>query len=170
MPLNSNKQMHADLGAILEGLITANVKFILVGGLAAVIQGAPMTTLDVDIVHDRSAENIARLLDFLTSVDAVFRQPDDKIIRPKSEDISQFVHALLSTRLGPLDVLAMIEEGKTYSDLIDHTVQIEFRGHTLHVLDLETLIRLKKASKNPKHRQQLPVLEEALRQIKKRQD
>ncbi|MEZ4603080.1 MAG: hypothetical protein R2861_06655 [Desulfobacterales bacterium] len=64
MPLNSNKQMHADLGAILERLITAQVKFILVGGLAAVIRGAPVTTLDVDIVHDRSAENIARLFDF----------------------------------------------------------------------------------------------------------
>ncbi len=168
MPSNSSKQIQPDLGAILEGLVTANVKFILVGGLAAVIQGAPVTTLDVDIVHDRSAENVVRLFDFLTSVDAVFRRPDDKIIRPKSKDISQFVHALLSTRLGPLDVLAMIEEGKTYDDLIDHTVQIEFRGHTLRVLDLETLIRLKKASKNPKHRQQLPVLEEALRQLKKK--
>ena len=64
MPLNNN-QMHADLGAILEGLATADVKFILVGGLAAVIQGAPVTTLDVDIVHERSAENIARLFNFL---------------------------------------------------------------------------------------------------------
>lgn len=50
MPSNRNKQMHADLGAILEGLVTAEVKFILVGGLAAVIRGAPVTTLDVDIV------------------------------------------------------------------------------------------------------------------------
>ncbi len=167
MPSNSKKQAHADLGAILEGLVKANVRFILVGGLAAVIQGAPVTTLDVDIVCDRSEENISRLFDFLRSVGAVFRRPDDKTIPLKREDVSSFVHALLSTRLGPLDVLAVIEEGKTYNDLIDHTVQIKFRGHTLHVLNLETLIRLKKTSKNPKHRQQIPVLEEVLRQLKK---
>ena len=50
-----------DLSAILEGLIKANIKFILVGGLAAVVQGAPVTTMDVDIVHKRSSENIIKL-------------------------------------------------------------------------------------------------------------
>jgi len=60
MHSESSKPTNANLSAILEGLIKADVKFILVGGLAAVIQGAPLTTLDVDIVHDRSAENIAK--------------------------------------------------------------------------------------------------------------
>jgi hypothetical protein len=53
--------MSANLSAILEGLIEAGVDFILVGGLAAVVQGAPVTTMDVDIVHDQSPENISRI-------------------------------------------------------------------------------------------------------------
>ncbi len=165
MDLSSKKSTNADLSAILEGLIKADVKFILVGGLAAVVQGAPMTTLDVDIVHDRSAENIAKLFNFLKSINATYRRPDDKIIEPKADDFSGLKHALFTTRLGPLDVLTVIEEGKTYEDLLNHTIEIEFRGHTIHVLDLETLINLKKASNNPKHKQQLPVLEETLRQL-----
>lgn len=48
---NKEKATGPDLSAILEGLIKADVKFILVGGLAAVVQGAPVTTLAVDIVH-----------------------------------------------------------------------------------------------------------------------
>jgi hypothetical protein len=40
--------MKADLGEIVEGLSRAGVEFILVGGLAAVVQGAPITTMDVD--------------------------------------------------------------------------------------------------------------------------
>lgn len=44
------------LSSILEELIKANIKFILVGGLAAVVQGAPITTLDVDIVYDRTSK------------------------------------------------------------------------------------------------------------------
>jgi hypothetical protein len=46
MPTNIKKTSEADLSAIIEGLIKADVKFILVGGLAAVIQGAPATTMD----------------------------------------------------------------------------------------------------------------------------
>jgi len=165
MPTSSGKPTGADLSAILEGLIEADVEFILVGGLAAVVQGAPVTTLDIDIVHNRSSENIARLLAFLKSIDAVHRRPDNSVVRPKEEDISGTGHALFTTRLGPLDVLAVIEEGRAYQDLLEHTVEIEFRGHTVRVLDLKTLVELKRTSRDPKDKQRLPVLEETLRQV-----
>ena len=54
----------------LKGIMTAQdalialehgVDFILVGGLSAVVQGAPVTTIDVDIVHSRTEDNLARL-------------------------------------------------------------------------------------------------------------
>ena len=50
--LSRGKRIAPDLSAILEGLLQADVEFILVGGLAAVVQGAPVTTFDVDIVHN----------------------------------------------------------------------------------------------------------------------
>jgi hypothetical protein len=165
MPTSTEKLTGPDLGAILEGLIETGVEFILVGGLAAVIQGAPVTTMDVDIVHRQSSENIAKLLAFLKSIDASHRRPDDKVIRPKEGDISGKGHALFTTRLGPLDVLAVIEEGKAYEDLLEHTVEIEFRGHTLRVLDLKMLVELKRVSTDPADKQRLPVLEETLRQL-----
>ena len=45
MLTGKGKTMSADLSAILDGLIEAGIDFILVGGLAAVIQGAPVTTM-----------------------------------------------------------------------------------------------------------------------------
>ncbi len=165
MPTDKGKSMSVDLGAILEGLTEAGVDFILVGGLAAVVQGAPVTTMDVDIVHNQSPKNIARLLSFLKSIDAIHRRPDDKVIEPKEGDISGMGHALFTTRLGPLDVLSVIEEGRAYGDLLDHTVEIEFRGHTIRVLNLKMLIQLKRTSTDPKDIQRLPVLEETLRQL-----
>jgi len=165
MPSGSGRPASADLSAILEGLLAAGVDFILVGGLAAVVQGAPVTTMDVDIVHNQSPENIARLLAFLESVGAFHRRPDDKIIKPQKGDISGKVHALFTTRLGPLDVLAVIEESRDFGDLFKHTVSIEFRGYTIRVLDLKMLIQLKRASRDPKDRQRLPILEETLRQL-----
>jgi hypothetical protein len=153
---------------VLEGLIEAGVEFILVGGLAAVVQGAPVTMMDVGVVHNQSSENIAKLLAFLKSIDAFHRRPDDQMIRLKEGDISGMGHALFTTRLGPLDVLAVIEEGRAYKDILEHTVEIEFRSHTIRVLDLKTLVELKRTSKDLKDRQRLPVLEETLRQVEEK--
>ena len=111
-------------------------------------------------------KNIKRLVTSLKSLDATYRRPDDKVIQPKEADFQTKGHRLFATRLGPLDVLGFIEENKLYEDLIEHTVDIEFRGHTLHVLDLETLIELKRKSNDLKAKQRLPVLEETLRQLK----
>ncbi len=165
MPTSSKEMTGPDLSAVLEGLIKADVNFILVGGLAAVVQGAPVTTMDVDIVHNRSPENIVKLLAFLKSIGAFHRRLDGKVIEPTERDISGEGHALFSTQLGPLDVLAVIEEGKTYDDLLEHTVDVKFRGHTIKVLDLKMMIEFKRASRDAKDKMRLPVLEETLRQL-----
>ncbi len=168
MPTVGRKSKSPSLSDILEGLLKAQVDFILVGGLAAVIQGAPVTTIDVDVVHSQSPENISRLLAFLKSVDATHRRLDDKMLEPKERDLSGKGHVLLTTRIGPLDILAVIEGGRSYEELLYHTVEIDFRGHTLRVLDLNTLIELKKSSQNPKDKQRLPVLKETLRQLEQK--
>jgi len=165
MPTNDKKTTSIDLSALLEGLIKANVEFILVGGLAAVVQGAPLTTMDVDIVHCRSSENVQRLLAFLKLIHAIHRRPDNRIIEPRASHLSGTGHSLFKTQFGPLDVLGVIEEGNGYEELLEHSVEIEFRGHTLRVLDLKKLVELKRTSKHPKDKQCLPVLEETLRQL-----
>ncbi|MGB5547491.1 MAG: hypothetical protein WBM74_13035 [Polyangiales bacterium] len=51
----------ADVGELLRHLTKARVEFIIVGGAAAVLHGAPITTEDLDIVHRRTGDNVARL-------------------------------------------------------------------------------------------------------------
>ena len=72
------------------------------------VQGAPVTTLDVDIVHRQDSENIARLYAFLKSVAAFYRRPNDKVIEPKREDLSEMAYTFLTTLLGPLDFLVEV--------------------------------------------------------------
>lgn len=162
---SENQTSEPNLSAIIEGLIQADIRFILVGGLATVVQGAPVTTMDVDIVHQQTEQNISKLFNFLSSIQAVYRRPDDKIIKPREKDLSGMGHALFSTRLGPLDVLAFIEQNHTYDDLIKYTIEIEFRGYTVNVLDIEKIIELKETSNDPKDLQRLPLLRETLRQL-----
>ena len=165
MPTNSDQPTAFNLSAILEGLLEADIKFILVGGLAAVVQGAPVATMDVDIVPNRSFENISKLYTYLKSINATYRRPDEKVVEPNEGDISGMGHFLFMTRLGPLDVLAFIEQGKAYEDLLEHTVEIEFRGHIIRVLNLKALVEFKRTSRDPKDKQRLTVLEETLRQV-----
>ncbi len=166
MPSEKDKYRVTNLGALLEGLSQAGVEFVLVGGLAAVIQGVPVTTMDMDIVHHQTAENIGRLLRFLKSADAHQRRPDEKVIEPNERDLSARGHLLLSTCHGPLDILAVIERGRGYEELVQDSAEMEFRGHKVRVLNLETMIELKRGSRDPKDLSRLPILEETLRQIR----
>ena len=58
----------------------------------------------------------------------------------------------------------MIEENRGYEDLLPDTVEIEFKGYKVRMLNLKTLVELKKRSSSPRERQRLPVLLETLRQ------
>jgi hypothetical protein len=69
----------ADLPALLASLCDSGVEFIVVGGVAAVLQGVPITTTDLDIVHRRTPENVARLL--ITAKTKAGR-PKDRIVLP----------------------------------------------------------------------------------------
>ena len=60
----------ADLESLLQALHEAGVDFIVVGGAAVVLHGAPVTTQDVDIVPRVDADNIARLMTLLEELDA----------------------------------------------------------------------------------------------------
>ncbi len=159
MLLHKNKSGIASLGDLLEGLSEANIEFVLVGGLAAVIQGAPVTTMDADIVHHQTEENIKHLLKFLKSADAYYRRPDERALSARG-------HVLLSTCYGPLDVLAIIEKGRGYEELVSDSAEIEFRGYKIRVLNLETMIELKRGSKAPNDLYRLPILEETLRRTR----
>jgi hypothetical protein len=45
----------------LQLLVRHEVEFIVVEGVAAVLGGAPILTLDLDVVYRRSPENVRRL-------------------------------------------------------------------------------------------------------------
>jgi hypothetical protein len=166
MPTRRENPLAADLSALLEGLCEAEIEFIVVGGLAAVIQGAPVTTFDLDIVHHQTDRNIQKLLGFLTSIDSYLRRPDDKIIEPMAEDLKAKGHLLLNTKYGPLDVLGFIEKGQGFEELIAKSTQIDFYGHKVNVLGLETILELKRESKDPRDQQRLPIYEETLKLVR----
>jgi hypothetical protein len=153
-----------ELVSILGVLLEEGVDMVLVGGLAAVAQGAPITTHDVDIVHARTPDNLDRLMAALARLNARYRgRPASSPLAADRGALATPGHSLFMTDLGPLDCLGAIENGMSFDELVPRSLAIDLEGRPLRVLSLETIVALKRQSTAAKDRLVLAVLEETLR-------
>lgn len=149
-----------DFVRMIEVLREHDVEFILVGGVCAVVHGAPVSTFDLDIVHARTAENIERLKRALDSLNARYRYKS-QTIRPDASHLETLGHQLLRTDVGDLDVLGSIDDGKTFDELLPWTESMELAGYEVRLLDLLHLIEIKRRAGRPKDLAILHLLENA---------
>lgn len=154
-----------DFLAILNTLVEHEVDFIIVGGVSAVLQGAPISTFDLDLVHLLTPENVDRLLSALQKLDAHYRGRGDQRLRPGPAHLKSKGHQLLMTCFGPLDLLGTIGTDQSYEDLLEHTVELKVNNLHLHVLDLETLIAIKEALGFEKDIASVPILKRTLKEM-----
>jgi len=154
--------------AILKILHQHKVKFIIVGGVCAVLHGAPMATFDLDVVHSREPDNLTRLSASLEELDAHYRTPGRHEMKPSPSHLASEGHQLLMTRFGPLDLLGTIGKGRDYNQLLQETVEMEF-GPALkvRVSTLESLIKTKEETGQEKDRAALPLLRRVLEEKSK---
>jgi len=50
-----------DIEKLLKALNQQGVEFVIIGGLAAVLQGSAYVTADLDLCYSRKAENLGKL-------------------------------------------------------------------------------------------------------------
>lgn len=155
--------------AILETLVEHEVDFILVGGVCAVLHGAPINTFDLDVVHSRAGENVEHILKALQALDSYFREHGERRLRPDRSHLSSPGHQLLMTRAGPLDLLGVIGKDRGYDELLPHSQTMEIReGLQVRLLDLATLILVKEETKREKDEATLRILRRTLEEKEKR--
>lgn len=143
---------------LLQQLNQHQIEYIVVGGVAAVLQGAPITTFDLDTLINVDETNADRLLAAFEQLDARYREHRD--LRPSKADILAGGHMLLLTSAGPLDVLGFVGDDKRYEDLKPATLMISVDELSISVLALPELIEQKKALGRPKDRAVLELLQE----------
>jgi hypothetical protein len=147
---------------ILEVLSRHRVEFILVGGVAAILEGAPVSTLDLDIVVKPTREDRKRLLDALEELHARYLDPVGRHIVPDAGKLETLHIHRLVTDLGLLDILDSIGDGLSYKDLAGETSPYELGAITVRVLNLAMIIRSKEAANRDKDRAMLPILRRTL--------
>lgn len=157
----------AKLVDILRILHAHAVEFIVVGGMAAVIGGAPIVTRDVDVLRARSIANVDRLLAALSELDAIFRG-DDRRLRPNASHLAGPGHLLLQTRHGALDLLGTIEDNTAYDDVFDESYTVDLGGFDVRALSLERLLVVKRKLGRPKDLLMALQIEATLDELKKK--
>ncbi len=158
----------ADFLAILRILVENRVEFIVIGGVAAAIEGAPINTLDLDIIHRRTADNIARLQAALEALDVVYRMQPERRLRPSASHLSSAGRHLLETIHGPLDVLGTVDGVRGFEELLPRSFDAAPAGLHILVLRLETVIELKAQRGTDKDTTSLTVLRRTLEEKRKR--
>jgi predicted nucleotidyltransferase len=148
---------------ILRILVDHGVDFILVGGVAAVLEGVPLSTLDVDVVFRRSEENMLPLLNAFRALDARYVDPAGRRILPDASKLASFHMHRLLTPFGPLDAMETIGHGLSYADLLGDSQVMDVAGVSVRVLGLATIILSKEQANRDKDRASLHVLRQTLR-------
>ncbi len=83
-----------DYLGLIGVLVRNGANFIVVGGVAAIVEGAPITTLDLDIVFDRDPRNVERLAAALREVNARYRDLGGREIVPDVSRLANSNHNL----------------------------------------------------------------------------
>jgi len=130
---------------LLAKLARAEVKFIIVGGVAVALNGFVRTTEDVDILIEASADNVVRLLDELRD----FGEGHARKLSPV--DFSESEGAVRIIEHFPLDVFTIMR-GKRYADLVASTKSTRIDDVDVRYLDAEALIALKTDSQRHQYR------------------
>ncbi len=124
---------------LLAKLARAEVKFIIVGGVAVALNGFERTTEDVHILIEASPANVARLLDELAN----FGEGFTRELTPA--DFSDSEGAIRIIEDFPLDVFTIMR-GRRYADLVGATKKTRIDDADVRYLNAEALIALKSDS------------------------
>jgi hypothetical protein len=137
--------------AVIRLLGRHQVRWVLIGGLAAITHGAPIVTQDVDICHARDDENLERLAAALTEVHAELRGADPGLpFRPDAQTLRAGDAFTFTTDVGWLDILGTPSGTTGFDDLARTADEFDLFGQRVLVASVDDLIRMKRAAGRPK--------------------
>ena len=154
---------------LLEKLVRAEVRFVLVGGAAVLMQGYARNTQDLDILAEASEENARRLLNALATwgEGAARGLNTEELATPQAG-------ALRIVEDFPLDVFTLmrartLERDFSYIDLVADALPYELaEGLTVLVASIPRLLDLKAATGRPKDQIDIDVLTEIARGLREK--
>ncbi len=148
---------------VIKLLTQAQVEFVVVGGVSAVLQGAPIVTKDMDVCYRRTPENIARLATALAPLQPRLRgfPPDlPHIFDERSILLGSNFTLLVGNE--ELDLLGVMSGLGGYEAVVGQADEMLVSDCRVKVLSLAQLIITKEAAGRPKDLAVIPTLRATL--------
>jgi predicted nucleotidyltransferase len=150
--------------ALLRRLTEGGVDFVVVGGVAVILQASPRFTKDLDICYASGQENLDRLGAVLVELEARLRDVDEDLpFTPDARTLRQTQILTLTTGDGSLDLLAAPDGSPGYATLRRRADRMDLDGVVVHVASVEDLLAMKRAAGRPQDVVDLESLEVARR-------
>jgi hypothetical protein len=142
-----------DYAGVLRVLQEHDVRYVLIGGLAANALGSATATYDLDICYARDADNLERLARALRAMNARLRGLDEDVpFLLDARTLRNGDSFTFNTDLGAVDVLATPSGTSGYEDLVAGAEVLDLGGFPVSVVALDDLIRMKRAAGRVKDR------------------
>jgi hypothetical protein len=157
---------------ILEALQRRNVRYVVVGAVAAIAQGSPLPTEDIDVTPARDIANLEHLAAALLELDARLRVSDKPEGVPFPFDANYLAGNEiwnLTTPHGDLDLIFTPAGTQGYEDLKRDAIVVDFGAVQAPMASLVDVIRSKQASSRAKDHAQLPALRQTLEIVRRRE-
>lgn len=149
---------------MLRLLADEHVDFVVIGAIAAILQGSAQNTFDLDISFATDPDNLERLGRVLVALDARLRGVDDDVpFVPDSATLRRVEGLTLETDAGDFDVLARPKGVSRYASLRDRADIFDIDGRRVRVAAVEDLITMKRAAGREKDQPVVAELEAILR-------
>jgi predicted nucleotidyltransferase len=152
------------LEALLGRLATAEVDFVVVGGVAVAFQGYGRATKDLDITYAIEHENLCRLGEVLVGLHAKLRGIAEEVpFVPDERTLARTRLLTLDTDEGGLDLLADPPGAPPYATMRDRADRVDLDGIVVAVAALDDLLAMKRAAGRPQDLADIDALEVARR-------
>jgi hypothetical protein len=155
--------------AIIGTLNRHGVRFVVIGGIAAGVQGVVWATADLDVCYARSGANVERLAEALAELAAEPAEaPPDDTITLDARTLRNGDWWTLTTKFGRLDCLGEPAPGISY-ETIAKGARVIRGSETYQVAAFEDLLTMKRAANRPKDVGQIELLRAAIEESRDRQ-
>jgi predicted nucleotidyltransferase len=144
------------LVSVARALREQGLEAILIGNSGAAVQGAPVTTMDIDFFMRKTPANISKLKRLATSLGAVVFTP--------FYSVSGLFRLTRDDDAMQLDFMTAIHGARSFNSVRIRAIEIDIEGERLWVAALADIIASKRAAGRPRDRAVLDVLEATLKQ------
>jgi len=138
-----------DVERIFAALDAHAVEYVVIGGIAVQVHGHVRMTNDLDLIPSPSPENLERLAEALTELDARVLNPGSEHLKIDARMLPRATLWQLSTRHGDIDVLHDAPGAAPFPQLRERALVIAPGGHPIPIAGRDDLIRMKRAAGRP---------------------